>query len=1170
MKHLAGSLLSILAVFSMPAVFAERDMRFTSTLNKAGIEAPGYALDIGYSASNTTVAVVPAGEDSIWSLGEFFLVDGGIRYSYGFHGDPPDRMPAELGALYDEFHHFNLVLRDAYGNPWPGLAALSFYAHPDRLYCKIRFITYRDDDPDPDVDEEIYHYEDGITDEKLVYAARPGFGNFIGPSAITQVGIRLASSTGFRPLAAPANGTVRIPEANMGFISTTPGRVGLFSTDVGVSTNLYLICNFNESWTADTDHDFGLMFAPGKEPRDIGKVIGNHFNTGALGVDSAGLGYYWSPMRGTLDFARPAAGGVPRGTIYGYGIALTNTAAEPVDALVRFQPRFGIVGIAAGYLARDTAGGDQLPMAFQCYAAYGPNGGNAIFSAHTVPANGTLAFIQQVLYRGSAGITASSNYIDYIQRDILQHSLNEQSITHVTVNGQEALTIRHDPFFFTDWRKQTDNLQEEYRINPNASDSAASTRFLDLRLASGEDFKLYAKNVESVDTANFFVEETFGIASEPEGVSGTIRYWQAAWNDESAGTNPWGDGNCRFGAEVDLHVDKTFVLDTASNVPLSFLSVVPGGIGGYVRKFTYVDTNNTVQVVDISGDAQLGPVNVPDAFFWGFFDLPNKTYNKALDGGPDLLIPLGDTAGCPAVSVWDYDVAVNGTNLEPALRMQAVLTGLGRELALDVVPKTPLSSLGAGSSIAFKMMGSTGGHYTETNGAPRTSQTYAETNYYSWRNIAVTASVGQVLSTFPPKVRADAAGNAEFAVTGGTEWIPVRIVGVNPDLSSLAIESGPDAGSLSTLGPPVAGEPYYQLSTDADGVSTLTALVNTSGTNLPLVRVVRVTSGTGAEDNDGDAIANTAEGSGDADRDGIPNYLDPDADANTVPDAVEGAGDTDGDGIPDFLDSDNDNDLADDQLEVLLGNGLNDGFYSCGFDVDGAFGGWESDLANFGAPTATNGTLAAPITGADSKIVLKGLDLDGNKVSTILLRMELTTGGTGLQLFWADGDGGFGGGRSAGAAYLGANKFYNYAFDLGGNSNWVGKTITALRIDPVSGLGVGGTASFDWIRFGNGDLDGDGAGDAAEGVAGTAIDDSGDFLALGIRIAPAATNMQAVGRFEAKAGHVYRFWKKTVLAGTNAWTLVKTTEEYGTAAPAIEEIEPATNSQAFYFIEPVQ
>jgi hypothetical protein len=91
-------------------------------------------------------------------------------------------------------------------------------------------------------------------------------------------------------------------------------------------------------------------------------------------------------------------------------------------------------------------------------------------------------------------------------------------------------------------------------------------------------------------------------------------------------------------------------------------------------------------------------------------------------------------------------------------------------------------------------------------------------------------------------------------------------------------------------------------------------------------------------DSDGDGILNGDEGRGDADADGIFNYLDTDSDGDGILDATEGTADADHDGVPNFLDTDSDNDGLTDLDEV---NTYGTNPYSADTDNDGLKDSWE-------------------------------------------------------------------------------------------------------------------------------------------------------------------------------------------------------------------------------------
>jgi hypothetical protein len=106
---------------------------------------------------------------------------------------------------------------------------------------------------------------------------------------------------------------------------------------------------------------------------------------------------------------------------------------------------------------------------------------------------------------------------------------------------------------------------------------------------------------------------------------------------------------------------------------------------------------------------------------------------------------------------------------------------------------------------------------------------------------------------------------------------------------------------------------------------------------------------------------------GDADNDGIPDYLDPDSDNDGIPDASEGRKDSDMDGLPNFIDKDSDNDGIPDSVETGMD-----------FDKDGKPNYVDTDSDNDGIPDKTEGINDAD---GDGKPNYLDLDSDGDGVS---------------------------------------------------------------------------------------------------------------------------------------------------------------------------------------------
>ncbi len=119
--------------------------------------------------------------------------------------------------------------------------------------------------------------------------------------------------------------------------------------------------------------------------------------------------------------------------------------------------------------------------------------------------------------------------------------------------------------------------------------------------------------------------------------------------------------------------------------------------------------------------------------------------------------------------------------------------------------------------------------------------------------------------------------------------------------------------------------------------------------------------------------------------------------------------------------------------------------------------------ANIANATVANGTLASSANGSgDAEILTSGLPhFAGNSVPTIQIRFKASAN-VSTQLYWGNEDGGYTSGRSLTVNYTGAGAWQTLTFPLSTSTNWAGKTINALRFDPVTVSGQ--TFEIDWIR----------------------------------------------------------------------------------------------------------
>jgi hypothetical protein len=131
------------------------------------------------------------------------------------------------------------------------------------------------------------------------------------------------------------------------------------------------------------------------------------------------------------------------------------------------------------------------------------------------------------------------------------------------------------------------------------------------------------------------------------------------------------------------------------------------------------------------------------------------------------------------------------------------------------------------------------------------------------------------------------------------------------------------------------------------------------------------------------------------------------------------------------------------------------------FATPGGFEGWTG-FANITGQAVSNDVLTGTSSNnGDAQIVNNAYNFSASRVPTLQVRMRATQN-TGVQLFFATGtQPGFSGTRVAGATYSGNGAYQTLTFNMAGQVDWVG-TITDIRLDPVSGVGI--QFDIDWIR----------------------------------------------------------------------------------------------------------
>lgn len=134
------------------------------------------------------------------------------------------------------------------------------------------------------------------------------------------------------------------------------------------------------------------------------------------------------------------------------------------------------------------------------------------------------------------------------------------------------------------------------------------------------------------------------------------------------------------------------------------------------------------------------------------------------------------------------------------------------------------------------------------------------------------------------------------------------------------------------------------------------------------------------------------------------------------------------------------------------------------FDREGDMEGW-GDFRSLDAPTVANGILGLVFTGDDPSLTRSFIRVGPDTYAKIKVRMRLASGNPVGQLFWTTGEDP----RLDDAKYLNFpvipdGQWHEYEIPVASHTNWRGKAIRSIRLDPTTGGAKrGDRVEIDWI-----------------------------------------------------------------------------------------------------------
>ena len=288
------------------------------------------------------------------------------------------------------------------------------------------------------------------------------------------------------------------------------------------------------------------------------------------------------------------------------------------------------------------------------------------------------------------------------------------------------------------------------------------------------------------ETGPFLIDYTVAAATAEGGVSGRVRIWQAAHADMT-----------RVFTDVSLNVNRALTLSTRKPAPVFFLRHHAFNPMAFSR-FAYTAVDGRPKEDKLTFTPTVAANGVP------FGRFPFACLYRA-DNRLDRGFPCSDLTGNSWFVLLDWQVTFGQREVRPGC--YAFCTGAGdtehgayaRDVA--VVPTERIAVIPAGSKIRYRAVQMVWG-----DNAADFSTMEQERQRWALHPLTVRVTAGQLVSADPPEVKAE-GGRCTFSLTGGADWVPVRVVGCLPGVPLHVRQT--DSTGTRLLGPANPEEPWY-------------------------------------------------------------------------------------------------------------------------------------------------------------------------------------------------------------------------------------------------------------------------------------------------------------------------------------------------------------------------